>query len=162
MTIGEVIKVKTSEFYPKGMKFKCEKCLYGDSQNCPGGIAKLCSEYLGWLRRKWKYDMAIGVRKVKTAWDMTSFFEIVDNKDYYEKDKDEQGYDIRHYTYCDKCGYLPNGDGYIDACLSEEHYVALYYQYSEIEIQRMKDDKYYSDMMRDEMDKMEEEMDKYW
>ena len=42
MAIGEIIKLRR---YPY-RKLHCEDCLYGNSQNCPTGVFKLCMEYL--------------------------------------------------------------------------------------------------------------------
>ena len=151
MTIGNVDIVKTSEFYPKGRKLKCSVCLYGSSQNCPIGIVKRCSEYLGWLH-KWKYEFISSVKDIKTSWDKTSLFEIIDNKDYYDRDKDESDDDARWYVYCDTCGYIPYKRSAFDECMNKDHFVQCNYVFSEIEIQKMIEDKKYSDWMKDEYD----------
>lgn len=36
---------------PKGIWLNCSECLYGSSANCPGGIMRLCGDYLGWESR---------------------------------------------------------------------------------------------------------------
>lgn len=151
MTIGEVEIVKTSEFYPKGRKLKCSDCLYGSSQTCPGSIAKRCGEYLGWLP-KWKYELTVSIRKVKTLWDKTSLFEIIDNKDYYELDQNEKGVEERWYVYCHECGYIPYKRSAYEKCISKAHFVQCDFCFSQVEIQKMKEDKKYSDMMRYDLD----------
>ena len=148
MTIGNVERVKPSEFYPTGRKMKCSDCLYGNRNNCPSSLSKRCGEYLGWLRN-WKHEMSYGIRKQKKWHDMTLLFEIIDNKEYYDKDKDENNDDARWYIHCRKCGYIPYKRSAFDECMNKDHFVQCDYVFSEIEIQNMKENKKYSDLMID-------------
>lgn len=149
MCIGNVEIVKTSEFYPMGRKMKCSECLYGNRNNCPMGITKKCGEYLGWLCN-WKYEITSRIKDFKLNHDKTLFFEIIDNEDYYDKDKDENGDDARWYIYCDECGYIQYKRTAYDRCVDNEHFVQCNYVFTEVEIHQMKDSKKYSDLMNEE------------
>ena len=151
MCIGNVERVKTSEFYPTGRKMKCSDCLYGNRNNCPSSLSKRCGEYLGWLRN-WKYEMSYAIRKQKRCHDMTLLFEIIDNEDYYDYNKDENDDEARWYMHCNECGYIPYKRAAYDKCMENEHFVQCNYIFTIVEIQLMKEDKKYSDWMKDEYD----------
>jgi len=151
MTVGIVEQVEVSEFYRMGRKMKCSECLYGNRNNCPAGITKMCSEHLAWLTG-WKYKFTRRIRDYKMNHDQTLFFEIIDNEGYFDRGKDENGVMLRWYVYCDVCGYLPYTTSAFNECKSKGHHVAHDHYYSEMEIFEMKEEKKYADWLWDSDD----------
>ena len=151
MCIGNVEKIDVSEFHLTGRKMKCFECLYGSRNNCPAGITKYCGEYLGWLTG-WRYEYSRRVRELKICHDQTLFFDIIDNEDYFDRDSDENGDDARWYVYCDVCGYIPYDRIAYDKCINKEHFVSCNYCYSEIEINAMKEERKYADLIKYDLD----------